>query len=104
MSTVYLLGLSGYFRGQKFKIDSKAVIGRDDAQCNILYPIKSAGISDVHCELKIEGSVAILKDCGSTFGTYLSGGTKLEPNVPVVLTNQAKFWLGSQENWFEIIY
>lgn len=104
MSSIYLLGLSGYFRGQKFKISSKAVIGRDSSKCNIIYPPSTKGISGVHCEIKYEGSVAILKDCNSTFGTYLSDGTKVAPGVQVVLTDTSKFWLGSQENWFEIIY
>lgn len=100
----YLIGLSGHMAGQKFSIETRAIIGRDKTKCNVVYPVSQPGISGVHCEIKIEGGVMVLKDCGSSYGTFLYNGTKLEPNVPVVLNSGAQFWIGTKENLFEVKY
>jgi len=100
----YLIGLSGHMAGQKFSIETRAIIGRDKTKCNVVYPVSQPGISGIHCEIKIEGGVMVLKDCGSSYGTFLYNGTKLEPNVPVVLNSGDQFWIGTKENLFEVKY
>lgn len=100
----YLIGISGYMAGKRFAVPNRAVIGRDSTKCNVVYPADQPGVSGVHCELKFEGSVFILKDCGSSYGTFIADGTKLEPHVGVVLSNGAKFWIGTKENLFEVKY
>jgi len=100
----YLLGVSGPLSGKKYGITSSAVIGRDKIKCNILFPIDQPGVSGLHCEVKISGSVLTLTDYNSSYGTFLENGTKLSANTPVVLNSGAKFWVGSKENVFEVRY
>lgn len=100
----YLIGLQGYMAGNKFSITTRATIGRDKARCNVVYPVNQPGVSSLHCEIKLEGGVLIIKDCGSSYGTFLSNGTKLEPNVPMVLKSGTQFFVGAKENLFEVRY
>ena len=39
-------------------------------------------------------------DLGSTYGTWLNEGTRLEPNKYYELPDQGVFYLGSKENMF----
>ncbi|MBO5035893.1 MAG: trypsin-like peptidase domain-containing protein [Clostridia bacterium] len=100
----YLLGVSGPLAGRKFGITSSAVIGRDKTKCNVLFPIDQPGVSGLHCEVKISGSILTLTDCNSSYGTFLENGTKLSANAPVVLNSGMKFWVGSRDNVFEVKY
>ena len=98
----YLIGVSGQFAGQKFSITDRAVIGRDPAKCNVAFPAEQPGISSVHCEVIISGGSLMLKDCGSSYGTFLENGAKLQPQQSVTLGNNARFWLANKENTFEV--
>lgn len=100
----YLLGVNGMFAGKKFAIDERAVFGRDGSHCNVAFPESQPGVSSIHCELVRSGSVLTLKDCNSTYGTFLKDGTKLTPNVPVVLNSGDKFYIGDKSNEFEVKY
>ncbi|MFR5876181.1 MAG: trypsin-like peptidase domain-containing protein [Eubacterium sp.] len=100
----YLIGLTGIFAGKKFSIDERIVIGRDKSRCNIVYPESHPGISGVHCEISKVGATLTIKDCSSTYGTFLIDGTKLTANVPVVIKNGDKFMVADKENIFEIKY
>ena len=100
----YLIGVSGLFENQKFKFSTRVIVGRDKTKCNIVFPESYDGISAVHCEVKISGGIAVLKDYGSTCGTYLPDGVRLEPGVPVVLCSGGRFWVGSKGNIFEVRY
>lgn len=102
VSSAHLLGISGPFAGRKFGIQERAIIGRDKAKCNVVFPIDQPGVSGLHCEVKVSGGVITLKDFGSSYGTFLSNGTKIAPNTPVVLQNGARFWVGTSENVFEV--
>ena len=46
----------------------------------------------------------MLMDCNSTYGTYLKGYGKLQPQKPVALKNGDAFYLGSDQNGFTIKY
>jgi len=100
----HLNGISGYHAGKRFGITGNVVIGRDNTKCNVVFPLNEPGVSGVHCELQISGNQLILKDCNSSYGTYLENGTKLEPNVPVVLLSGSKFFVGSSNNIFNVEY
>lgn len=102
VSQCHLIGVSGVFAGRKFGVEKRAVIGRDSAKCNVVFPIDQPGVSGVHCELEVENGVITLKDCGSSFGTFLSDGTKLEPNIPTIIKPGNSFYVGAKENVFEV--
>jgi pSer/pThr/pTyr-binding forkhead associated (FHA) protein len=63
----------------------KVRIGRND-DCDIC--IKASGISRYHCQLSVEdGDACILRDTGSTHGTYINGmrieEIEIEPGLAV---------------------
>lgn len=97
-----IIGVSGALAGRKFRFDGRAIIGRDSSRCNIVFPIDQPGVSAVHCEIKESNGIYTIMDCGSSYGTFLANGTKLNANTPVVLTKGGRFWVGTSENVFEV--
>lgn len=97
-----VIGISGRFAGSTFAIDSRVFIGRNPEKCTVCYPVDTKGISGVHCEIRKTSSGFEIVDCGSSNGTYLGNGQKLQPNVPVVIPNGTYFYLASNEQMFQI--
>ncbi len=100
----YLIGVSGMFSGKKYSIEDRAIIGRDPARCNVVYPENQPGISGIHCEIVRNDNALVITDCGSTYGTYLGNGTRLAPKTPYTLRSGEKFYVGNNENTFEVRY
>lgn len=96
--------VSGPLEGQKFAIEEKATIGRDTANCDIVFAANQPGVSNIHCEVFRNGNALSVKDCKSTYGTFLKNGTKLTPEVPVVLQNGDQFMVGDKNIIFEARY
>ena len=95
--------LQGAFAGQRFSIANQSVrIGRDPGRNDLVYPTGTQGISGVHCMLYLEGGRLFIKDLGSTYGTYIMPGRKLQPNVPFQLNVGDKFCLGSDREVFTV--
>jgi S1-C subfamily serine protease len=91
----------GQFAGRSFDVKGRLIIGRDAAKCTVAFPVDSAGISGVHCEIYLEGSTAYLRDLGSSYGTFLSNGTKLPAKAPQRLNNGDRFYVADAANTFE---
>lgn len=93
----------GALEGQKFEIGAggKLLFGRD-GQAQVKYPQNTKGISGRHCEIICNNGKVALVDKGSTYGTYLVDGRKLEPNIPYEIKNGTVFYLASRENKFEV--
>lgn len=73
-------GVGGMMNGRVFPLNGSLRFGRD-SQCGVVFPQNSPGISGNHCELTMENGQAVLRDNNSSYGTYLTGGVKLEPGV-----------------------
>lgn len=99
---VNVTGLSGYFQGRSFKLDSQLKLGRDNNSCNIVFPIDHPGISGIHCKLTIDSNNVYLTDLGSSYGTFLSNGIRLVQNQPIKLINGDSFYLADETNKFEV--
>jgi len=97
----YLRALGGHFSGRSFEVGGRIIIGRDSSKCTISFPVDSAGISGIHCEVYTEGQTAYLRDLGSSYGTFLASGTKLAEKSPHRLTNGDKFYVANDDNTFE---
>ena len=66
----YILFLKGHLLGKLCTLEKgKTVIGRSP-QADI--PLKDAGVSREHSEIKIDGEKATIKDLGSTNGTFVN--------------------------------
>jgi diguanylate cyclase (GGDEF)-like protein len=67
----YLVVLAGVSAGEMFKITSeRTVIGRGP---QVTLRLNDDGVSREHCELVIEGQRVVLRDLGSTNGTFCNG-------------------------------
>lgn len=95
--------LQGVLEGQMFGLNNQGqiIFGRT-AESTVRFSDSARGISGKHCEIKIKEGIPVLIDRGSTYGTFLSDGTKLTPNAPCRIKNGMKFYLGSKDNLFEI--
>jgi S1-C subfamily serine protease len=97
----YIKAIGGHFNGRNFEITNRTIFGRDGNKCTVAYPVDSSGISGVHCEVYREGKAVFLRDLGSSYGTFLAGGTKLEAKTPYQLRNGERFYIAKEENTFE---
>ena len=100
--TVTLTGLSGYFEGKAFSVESQIRLGRDSNVCAAAFPVDQPGISGCHCQIVLENNAVYLKDLGSSFGTFMADGTKLTAQLPVKLKDGDRFYLADAANLFEI--
>lgn len=95
-----LVGSEGFFKGRRFAVDRPLRLGRDPQKNDLVFAANTPGISGVHCVLTPAPDGVTLTDLGSSYGTILSDGTKLEPNKPVTLKEGQGFYLGSQNQSF----
>lgn len=102
-SGLQLRGVGGHFNDVKFPLEEKIIFGRDTSQCFAIYPKEVQGISRLHCSVEIKNGKVLLIDLGSTYGTFLGDGTRLEPNVPYYLNYGQSFYLVDPINTFRIV-
>lgn len=76
------------------------MIGRDPANCKIVFKEGTEGVSGRHCSVSFDAGTNefILTDLRSTYGTFLTNGQKLTPNVPYKLKAGDSFYLGVNAN------
>ncbi len=99
--TASIICVSGTLNGQQFAVGERIVIGRNPEKCSVCYPVNTNGISGVHCEIRKSGSSYEIMDCGSSYGTFLGSGQKLNSNSPVQITNGTYFYLGNRDQMFQ---
>ena len=94
---------SGPMAGATFPVNGTLRIGRDPKQCQIIFPADAGGISSLHCEIQQQASGVLLVDCGSTYGTFLLNGRKLNANESVALNPGDGFYLAGNQNSFKVL-
>lgn len=95
-------GVSGLLNGKTYMLTAGTplIFGRRTEKCNVLFKNETKGLSSIHCKIKWYNGKVLIKDLGSTYGTWLNEGTRLEPNKYYELPDQGVFYLGSKENMF----
>ena len=95
-------GISGVLNGKTYMLTAGTplIFGRRTEKCNVLFKNETKGISSIHCKVKWYNGKVLIKDLGSTYGTWLNEETRLEPNKYYELPDQGVFYLGSKENMF----
>lgn len=96
------IGQTNVLGGKTFPIHGKIVIGRDPASAQIVFPPKTPGISAKHCLVQDLAQGAVVTDLGSTYGTYLENGTRLEVNQPYTILTGEAFFLATKDNGFRV--
>ena len=76
--------VGGRMDGKVSMLTASLRFGRS-ARCDVAFPQDAPGISGEHCEISVEGGRVVLRDLGSTYGTFLNKYTKLEARVPYTL-------------------
>ncbi|MBK7072282.1 MAG: FHA domain-containing protein [Myxococcales bacterium] len=66
----WLVPLQGPQRGELFTLGSSTVVGKDPSACTLV--LQDSFMSSKHAEIKVEAGTWILKDMGSTNGTYVN--------------------------------
>lgn len=97
----YVRSMSAQHRGARTALSDRAiVIGRSRNDCALVYQDDTPGVSSRHCSLAWNGQSGefILIDLGSTYGTFLQNGQKLNAGVEYRLRPGDSFWLGEESN------
>ncbi len=100
-----LKGVAGYYAGNALEMGPEAfAIGRDSKAANLVFPPNTDSVSRRHCTIRYDGGKKkfLLEDCGSTNGTFLKSGEKIEPGRTHELSTGDQFYLGNVENMFEV--
>jgi hypothetical protein len=100
-----IYGVEGEHAGNSYRVlNRRLTFGRDPAQCVILFPYEAGEISRMHCTLRFieESRLFLLEDHGSSNGTFLVGGERLQPGRKVVLRAGEQFSLSGKEHIFEV--
>lgn len=83
-----LIGVTGEVKGKRFEIaGARLTVGRKNTNT---VPLGDNKVSGVHCEVVLEGGRPVLRDLGSTNGTFLEGKRIDE----IALSHGDRFGLG----------
>lgn len=102
MPSLRLVGTEGYFAGRRFALEGAIRMGRLPDKNDLVFPADTTGVSGVHCVLRLTSAGATLTDLGSSFGTFLNDGVRLQPHQAVDLKPGDIFALGSQKQKFKL--
>ena len=100
-----LRGVSGRYAGQSIPLTTRpCVLGRDPAGANLVFTAESTHVSKKHCQLRYDPAAqrVLLSDAGSSNGTFLISGERLQPGQEVALRAGDRFYLGNRDNLFEV--
>ena len=101
-NALFVTGVAGEYKGRELELDKKLVFGRDSKRCNVVLPVDAEGVSGLHCELSEKGGKLYLKDLGSTYGTFVNNGLKVDAGTAVELSAGDVFYLGSEKTKFVV--
>ena len=75
------------------------MVGRSQG-CGILYPDGTPGVSGRHCSIEWDatGGQFVVRDLGSSYGTYTDAGIRMEANVPYRLYPGSEICIGDKGN------
>ncbi|MBI3797878.1 MAG: FHA domain-containing protein [Deltaproteobacteria bacterium] len=100
-----LRAVDGHFRGNVLELtEEPLMIGRDPGTCQLVFPANMTDIGRKHCILRFDKKVHIflLEDCGSTNGTFLGAGERIDPGHPQRLQAGDRFYLSNPLTTFEV--
>ena len=99
---VIVAGSASPLAGKSYPAGREQTIGRDGSRCDIVFPVETKGVSAKHCKISPAEEGIVLSDLGSTYGTFLANGTKVEPGQKRMLRLGDAFYLGGEDNRFEV--
>lgn len=94
--------VTGELEGKEYVVKGKMIMGRNAEKCKIAFPLDTEGVSGIHCQVYVEDNKLKLVDLGSTYGTYVGNGLKIDAETVVELKDGDTFSLGSEKNTFSV--
>ncbi len=100
---VSVQGVSGMVAGRTYVPgpDGRITFGRQPA-CQVVFGSTDKNISGNHCVVYRQNGGIVLMDTGSTNGTFLENGTRLQANVAYPLNPGERFYLVNQNYMFMV--
>lgn len=99
--TPMVKSLSPQHNGACFAIAAAPLmVGRDTGTCAISFREGTVGVSGRHCSIAWNAArgTFIVTDLNSSYGTYLSNGQRLQPNMGYELKPGSSFYVGDKAN------
>ena len=93
--------IGGQMDGKVYMLTNTLRFGRA-SRCDVAFPQNAPGISGEHCEVSVEGGRAVLRDLGSSYGTFLNKTTKLEARISYSLQMGDTFTLADGGQTFRL--
>ncbi|MCR5236291.1 MAG: PrsW family intramembrane metalloprotease [Lachnospiraceae bacterium] len=97
--SIRLICNEGELKGMQWESNgiSPLFVGREGS-CGIRFSSSARGVSGQHCSIQLTQFGWTVKDLGSSFGTFVSGGQKVLPGTEIKLHNGDIISLGGNEN------
>ena len=85
---------------RKVSLGADAILLGRTSECKIMYKDGTPGVSGKHCAITWDAdkNEFIVKDMGSTYGTFMESGMKLEPGRLYRLKPGESIYLGEKDN------
>lgn len=100
-----LIGVTGTYAGQAFLIGAQGMLmGRDQTACDFVFAGSTGGISRMHCKVQYnqQTGMFVLYDLGSSYGTFLANGVRVQQGQPAALRPGGQFYLAEQGYMFMV--
>lgn len=101
-STASVTCLSGPLKGRVYSLGPGGLLFGSNPECGVCFPAGTPGVSRRHCMLQQNGAQVVLTDLGSSYGTFLSNGTKLPPQYPTQVGSGSRFYLATTACMFQV--
>ena len=92
--------LAEQHRNRTVQLGTEPVVAGRSPKCSIIYRDDTPGVSGTHCSVAWDAAkhTFVVKDLGSSYGTYLESGMRLEPNRDYLLKPGESVYLGDKTN------
>lgn len=97
--------LSSQHNGATYQLNGRQILlGRDMANCTVIFREGTPGVSNRHCSVAFDESAGefIITDLKSSYGTFLVDGQQMKQGVAYRLKSGDQFYLGSSENLIQV--
>lgn len=97
---IVIKGLEGSKKGKEYSLEQTLVFGRDKSKCDIAFSADAEGVSRVHCKVLKKDNKVVIMDMGSTYGTFVNNGLRIDKNTEFELSVGDTFSIGSDKETF----
>lgn len=100
-TTPVLKSIAPQHNGMTVQLHGQPVqVGRDASTCRLVYQDGTPGVSSHHCQVYFDAQkkVFVVTDLGSTYGTFLADGRRIDANIACEVMPNSAIYLGETGN------